>query len=330
MRRYCHRDAIFESPTLFDAIALAVALIVLAILAFVPGAEGTGRTHAPVTPSPARAHERAAVSRVLRYWTPARMRSARPLDLVLDGSGRASLRLGHPAAAAGASFLAVEEPEAPPNSVNGRIFVKQGTLRGYCSGTAIDSPTRQLVLTAGHCVNSGHLNGHTTWSQYLEFVPAYSGGGAPFGAFVSKRSAIFAPQQWTKGGNPDFDLGAFLTHPNKRGLNVADAVGGGATIALDRSRRQSFRTFGYPGNVQRMQGCSSPYAGDDSLTFPLAGPPTMGIRCHWAPGASGGGWLIDEGAEIDGLTSYLHLGNRSHTYGPYFSEETVGKLVRGL
>jgi hypothetical protein len=329
MRRYRNRDAIFESPTVFDAVALLIALIVLAILAHAPGAEGTRRSRAPAT-SPAPARESAAVSRVLRYWTPARMRSAQPLDLAVDGSGQANLRLGRPAAGAGASFLAVAEPEAPPNSVNGRIFVKQGALRGYCSGTAIDSPTRQLVLTAGHCVNNGRLNGHTIWSQYLEFVPAYSGGRGPFGAFVSKRGKIFAPRQWTKGGNPDFDLGAFLTHPNKRGLNVADAVGGGAAIALDRSRRQSFRTFGYPGNVQRMQGCSSPYAGDDGSTFPLAGPPTMGISCHWAPGASGGGWLINEGTEINGLTSYLHLGNRSHTYGPYFSQETVGKLVRGL
>lgn len=329
MRRYRNRDAIFEGPTLFDAIALGVAVIVLVVLALVPGAEGARDTHAPV-PSLAPATERAAVNRVLRYWTPARMRSARPLDLVLDGSGRASLHLGRPAAAARASFLAVEEPEAPPNSANGRIFVKQGALRGYCSGTAINSPTRQLVLTAGHCVNNGHLNGHTVWSQYLEFVPAYSGGRGPFGAFVSKRSAIFAPRQWTKGGNPDFDLGAFLTHPNKRGLNVADAVGGGATIALGLSRQQRFRTFGYPGNVQRMQGCSSAYAGDDSLTFPLAGPPTMGIRCHWAPGASGGGWLIEGGTRIDGLTSYGKRSDQVHTFGPYFSARNVGRLTAGL
>src|SRR6476469_6578300 len=102
MRRYRNRDAIFESPTLFDAIALGVALIVLAVLAFVPGAEGTGRTHPAATSSPAPAPERAAVSRVLHYWTPARMRSARPLDLSLDRSGQASLHLGRPAPAASA------------------------------------------------------------------------------------------------------------------------------------------------------------------------------------------------------------------------------------
>jgi len=308
----------------------AALLALLATLALAPAAGAAARTHAPLAPSPTLAAERAAAARVLHYWTPARMASARSLDLVLDDSGYASIRADRPSPAASASFLTVPTPEAPPYSVNGRIFVKQGALRGYCSGTAINTPTRQLVLTAGHCVNNGHASGHTVWSQYLEFVPAYTAGKAPFGKYVSKRSHIYALRQWSKGGNPDFDLGAFLTHPNRQGVNVADAVGGGATIALGLSRRQRFRSFGYPGNVKRMQGCTAPYIGDDRTSFPFAGPPTLGIGCHWAPGASGGGWLIGDGSQIDGLTSYLHLGNRSHTFGPYFAQETVGKLVRGL
>lgn len=79
-----------------------------------------------------------------------------------------------------------------------------------------------------------------------------------------------------------------------------------------------------------MQGCNSPHVGDDPLSFPFPGPPTMAIRCHWAPGASGGGWLLAGGTEINGLNSYLHLDNRSRTHGPYFTQETVGKLVAGL
>jgi hypothetical protein len=291
----------------------SLALLALAILACLAPATGAANE----------------VSSVLRYWTPARMQSARPLDLTLDAAGRTHRSLGRPAPLAAASFLAVEAPEEPPYSVNGRIFVKQGKLRGYCSGTAIDSPTRQLVLTAGHCVNDGYGHGRTTWSQYLLFVPAYDGTD-PFGAFVARRNRVRAPPQWTKGGNPDFDLGAFLTHPNNRGENVADAVGGGARIALGLSRDQRFQSFGYPGNAKRMQGCRSAYAGDDQLSFPFPGPPTLSIRCHWAPGASGGGWLIGNGSEIDGLTSYLHVDDRSHTFGPYFSEETVGRLVRGM
>ena len=56
----------------------------------------------------------------------------------------------------------------------------------------------------------------------------------------------------------------------------------------------------------------------------------MRIRCHWLPGASGGGWLIEDGTEIDGLTSYGRDRDIVHTFGPYFSAENVGALVAGL
>ncbi|MBA3867234.1 MAG: hypothetical protein H0X42_12975 [Solirubrobacterales bacterium] len=59
-------------------------------------------------------------------------------------------------------------------------------------------------------------------------------------------------------------------------------------------------------------------------------PADQAIHCRWAPAASGGGWLIGDGTEIDGITAYLHLHDSSRTYGPYFSQQTVGKLVNGL
>jgi hypothetical protein len=324
MRRRSYRS----HPRVAGPLATAVAL--LAALSACAGASAAARTQPPA--ATASASEAAAAARVDRYWTPRRMREARPLDLAVDAAGGTRLRVGPPGEpGAGASFLPISTPDVPPYSFNGRIFIRRGKLSGYCSGTAIDSPTRQLVLTAGHCINSGREEGRASvWSDYLQFVPAYRSGVAPFGAFVARRSRIFAPRQWTKQGNPDFDLGAFLTLPNAEGLNVADAVGGGATIVTDLTRRQTFRTFGYPGKATRMQGCTSPYIGDDLLSNPFPGPPTLGIRCHWAPGASGGGWLIGDGTQINGLNAYLHLDNKSHTYGPYFAAETVGNLVRGL
>jgi hypothetical protein len=293
-----------------------------------PGSAAAVTFARPAGASPSAAQARADAARVARYWTPARMRSARPLDLVVG----AGVRVGAPATIeAAASFLAVSTPDLAPYSFNGRIFIRRGSLAGYCSGTAINSPTRQLVLTAGHCVNSGREGGgKSVWSDYLQFVPAYDGGVAPFGAFIARRDTIRAPKQWTNHGNPDFDMGAFLTRPDSTGVNLADAVGGGATIVTDLSRHQTFQTFGYPGETRFMQHCISPYTGDDRLSNPFPGPPTLGIRCHWAPGASGGGWLIGDGTEINGVNTYLHLDNRSHTYSPYFSAETVGKLVRGL
>lgn len=259
------------------------------------------------------------LARVLDYWTPQQMRSARPLDEPLGGS------------LATMSYAPIAEPAVPPNVVNGRLFIRQKGQKGYCSATAINSPSRQLVLTAGHCVNSGPLGirGNSAWSRYVLFVPAYSNGVAPFGAFPARRNAVFALPDWVQFANPNFDVGAILVSPNRDGFNVADAVGGGVSIVLNQSRHQQFQTFGYPGKTRAMQGCESPYVGDDSLTYRIPGPPTMAIRCHWAPGASGGGWLIREGGAINGLTSYGKRRDKIHTFSPYFSRRNVGRLVAG-
>ena len=310
----------------------ALAALLVASLAATATASAAANPASPAASALSSRSEAAAIVRVERFWTPQRMAAARPLEYVSDRSGDRRLRLGPAEAAAGASasYAPVKTPHQPPFSVEGRIFVKQGGRPGYCSGTAINSPTRQLVLTAGHCITTGpREDGPRLDSEFLEFVPAYSANMAPFGAFVARRDTLRALPQWANHGNPDYDLGAFLTHRNSRGENLADAVGGGATIALDRTRHQTFSTFGYPGRKNRMEGCRSPYIGDDTTTNPFPGPPTMGVRCRWAPGASGGGWLIGDGSEINGITSYLLLHDKSRTYSPYFTQETVGKLARG-
>jgi hypothetical protein len=268
---------------------------------------------------------------VERFWTPRRKAAARPLQVTVGRDGRAEVHLGARPRVATASYSLVESPEDPPYAWNGRLYVRQAGKEGFCSATAIDSPTRRLVLTAGHCVNSGPKNGKPgVWSTYLEFVPGFNLGAAPYGTFVLSGRPRALPG-WTEDGNPDFDLGAFLAEPNAEGALPADAVGGGATVVTDRGRHQRFETFGYPGGTDRMRTCASGFAGEDPITASLPGPSTIGVRCNWAPGASGGGWLIDGGSEIDGLTSYIvDQGAKRRTFGPYFSASTVGRLVAGL
>jgi V8-like Glu-specific endopeptidase len=293
----------------------ALACLAVGAIAAPAGAPASMRLQ-PATPAAPGEAERVA-----RYWTPERMRTAQPLDQPRGADILARV-----------SFAPVETPTTVPFTVNGRLFVRQGRKRGFCSATAINSPTRRLVLTAGHCLNSGprSIRGNSVWSRYVEFVPAYTNGTAPFGAFVARRNMVYAPKRWVQTGNPNFDVGAILTQPNAEGVNVADAVGGGATILTDRGRRQEFQTFGYPGKSTAMQGCSSPYVGDDPLTYRIPGPPTIAIRCHWAPGASGGGWLVEGGTAINGVTSYGKRRDRVHTFGPYFSGSNVGRLVAGM
>jgi V8-like Glu-specific endopeptidase len=310
-----------RSQTAGSRVALALAALLVLGLSLAGDAPGaalaatSGRLH-PTAPPQSAAGEAA---RVAAHWTPARMRAAAPLDGAAQAGPLATT-----------SFLPVEDATLPPYAVEGRIFLRQGRNEGYCSGTAIDTPSRRLVLTAGHCVRSGPgEEGGAVWSRYLEFVPAYTDGATPFGTFVARRNAVFAPRQWVRHGNPNYDVGAILFGPNEDGLLLDEAVGGVA-IALDRSRHTHFRTFGYPGRFSRLQTCSSPAVGEDRETRRVPGPPTVEIHCRWVPGASGGGWLTEDGTEINGLTSYGRLQDSVHTFGPYFSKRNVGALVRGL
>jgi V8-like Glu-specific endopeptidase len=297
-------------------IAVAALLGLIAVALLPPaGRAAARRLHPQVGASASAAVEEAQIA---AYWTPRRRRRAKPLD-------------GEGDPLASASFLPVDNATEPPFAANGRIFLRQGREEGYCSGTVIDTPSRRLVLTAGHCVNSGPIGrrGRSAWSRYIEFVPAYTDGATPFGIFVARRGSVFALDPWVKHENSNFDVGAIVTGPNQEGTFPADAVGGVA-LALDRSRHVRFQTFGYPGASRRLQECDSPALGEDALTRLWAGPPTVRIGCRWLPGASGGGWLIEGGTAIDGLTSYGHTRGSRYTFGPYFSHRNVGALVKGL
>jgi V8-like Glu-specific endopeptidase len=279
----------------------------------------------PAATAGASASEAAAVA---RYWTPARMRSARPLDQILNPSATGPASGGGELASA--SFASVPDTNLPPFTAVGRIFLKVGNFAGFCSGTAINSASRRLVLTAGHCLYS-FLPGHRTptSARYFDFVPNYADGQAPFGEFIGRKA--FLPRPWLRSINENYDMAAVLTDPNASGVNVADATGGGLPIATDRARDQAYQVLGYPGaNRKRMQECDARFTGDDPLTYPLGGPPSLGVGCYMGEGASGGPWLINEGTEVGGITTYGHIKNFTHTFGPYFSSRNVGALVKGL
>jgi V8-like Glu-specific endopeptidase len=248
------------------------------------------------------------------------MRKAKPLGNPFIGGD----------AGASASLTGVLDPTQPPYRAAGRIYFLRGRYEGYCSGTAINSASRQLVLTAAHCIYDllPHHRAPTV-SRYLEFEPAFSNGGAPFGRFVAR--AVYLPSPWRRALNLNFDVAAVLTHPNAIGLKVADAVGGGEAIAINEGRRQLYQVLGYPGfNQQQMEQCTVPLAGTDRRTFRLPGPPTMSVRCATGRGASGGPWLVSNGTAVAGLTSYGLPRHPGYTFSPYFGSQNVGSLVAGL
>lgn len=300
---------------------LALSLLLLALAAAAgPLSQAGAAARAGLALAPGQ--EAGAQGATARYWTAARMEAAVPLDAIGSGAG------GNPFASA--SFASVPDTTVPPFSMAGRVFVKIGKFDGFCSGAAVASESGRLVLTAGHCLYN-LLPGHRfpTLARRFVFVPGYEDGQAPFGVFAGRKA--FMPLPWLRRGNENFDIGAVLTEPNEAGQTLAEAVGGGLPILLDKARDREYQVLGYPGHLQqRMQECDARFSGNDRSTYSLAGPPSLGVGCFMGEGASGGPWLVEGGTAIGGMTTYGYRRDFSHTFGPYFSRRNVGALIAGL
>jgi V8-like Glu-specific endopeptidase len=224
---------------------------------------------------------------------------------------------------AGASSIRVADATRPGARTNGKILGLDPREGPYsCSGTAIETPSRSIVLTAGHCVLEAGSEGRD-----LVFVPAYDHGSRPFGTYPVE--AVYVMSQWRHGENPDFDVAALRVGPGPFGPLV-DVVGARGYVT-GRSRLSAFQIFGYPAahaGGEELRSCRAHGLGLDPLTNVFAGPPTMLASCDMAAGSSGGAWLFD-GEYVSGVTSYGYRGRPTQLFSPYFGPE-IGAFLQRL
>lgn len=237
--------------------------------------------------------------------------------------GRAPLPRFRHAPLASASSLRVADASEVGTRTNGKVIGVDPREGPYtCSGTAIDTPSRSIVLTAGHCVvEEGRVGRH------LVFVPAYDYGERPFGTFRVR--ARYVMPQWRHGQDPDYDVAALRVRPDRLGL-LTDVVGARG-YATGKSRLAAFQIFGYPAahaGGEELRSCRAHGLGVDSLTDGFPGPPTMLASCDMAAGSSGGGWLFG-GQYVSGVTSYGYAGRPTQLFSPYFGSQ-VGAFLRSL
>jgi hypothetical protein len=268
------------------------------------------------------------------FWTAARMRAAEPLEtraphsrtprVVRGQRGRAETVRLPGGAEFGADFEEVVDPTTPEFRIHGGIFVSFGIFGyGRCSGTAVHSPNKSVVVTAAHCVNSGGRGGEW-YDERSVFVPAYRYGQRPFGVFPVRW--IDATRQWRSGFTINTDVGAMVVGRNEAGELLEDAVGG-AEIAWNLKPNQTFDVHGYPaeapfdGETQRI--ChQTPFLGHDAGSFLFSGPLNLAVACGLTGGASGGGWTI-RGDTLNGVTNYGYFDEGSPVYGSYFGKEVA-------
>jgi V8-like Glu-specific endopeptidase len=279
---------------------------------------------APVVTSAGSAVHTAAVTaadqqRVARFWTPDRMRSAVPMDVITLNPGA---RLGQ-----AARGLPEAVPASLPNSGGawtgagavthtvGRVFFTFQGRTASCSGDAVTSANKSVVITAGHCVK---LQGawHTNWT----FAPGYTNGNAPFGTWTAKQT--MATPQWAASENITYDVGAAVVNL-LNGQSLTDVVGGQG-IAFNQARGQNMYAFGYP--------AASPYDGSKLIYCSgkvfneFLGTGDIGMTCNMTGGASGGPWFL-QFAESSGtgmqssVNSFKYNFTQAWMFGPYFGAD---------
>jgi hypothetical protein len=276
------------------------------------------------------------------FWTPTRMRRAKPLDVLFPRRPQAASRGVsvspvrrqplHPSATVSAvappdasGFEVVADPTAPGYRQNGAIFIVTPFGLGRCSGTAVNSPNYSVVFTAAHCVREAGRHGG--WLDFgWVFVPGYRYGQRPFGVFPAKW--IDTTKRWRTIGGENNDVGAAVVRRNARGQLLTKAVGG-AGIAWGLPPQQVFDIHGYPaarpfdGETQRV--CrQTPFLGHDTFSFLAPGPLNLAADCFVTGGASGGGWTIGENV-LNSVTDYGYEDDKATDFGAYFGKE-VGRL----
>ncbi|MDF5753945.1 peptidase [Spongiactinospora sp. TRM90649] len=286
---------------------------------------------------------------VTKFWTPAKMEAAQPLDLPARkssdmrlSSSRATEPTGRPVTIAptGRSVQADTDTDAGTDTdgparpaaarassgspwtrggavakTAGRVFFTYQGRNASCSGSAVTSANKSVVITAGHCVKMGG-EFHTNWV----FVPGYDKGERPLGTWVA--TTLLTTPRWNSGEDMNHDVAAAVVAPLD-GKALTDVVGGQG-IAFNQARRQQMHSFGYP--------AAAPY--DGSRLFYCSGrtfddylmSEDHGLTCDMTGGSSGGPWFTRFNettglGTLNSVNSFKYNFAPNWMFGPYFGSE---------
>jgi V8-like Glu-specific endopeptidase len=210
----------------------------------------------------------------------------------VTGCGTGALRSPHPAPT-------VTAVAAGATGTNARIGVLQLAGQGNarsCTASVVDSPSRNLLITAAHCVYSaddGPVSG-------LAFLPGYRNGAGPLGSWsVSK---VIVDPHWQNNEDPEYDVAFLTVAPNGNGQQIEDAVGGGTPLGLNRGFGLPVTVTGYPLDHEEPITCEATTTAQSNTQeeFDCAG---------FSDGTSGSPWLTGDGQLVGVIGGYQQGGD---------------------
>src|SRR3569833_1193236 len=217
-------------------------------------------------------------------------------------------------------------PTAEPASFGkrvGALFSHDTQGDHFCTASAVDSPQRNLIVTAAHCVHSGKGGGYV---GDLVFVPGYRRGNAQYG--VRKVKAQFVDKRWAEDSDPDLDVGFAVLEP-LNGKNFGDVLGSNL-LGIDQGFTNLVRVTGYPTSSDEPGTCINRTTRE--LKYQLR------FACNgYAPGTSGSPWLTHydpktKRGEVVGVIGGYQLGGDEDavSYSAYFDDDVRRLYERAI
>ena len=259
------------------------------------------------------------------YWTPERMAHAVPADrLTRDAITHASpgdrmpaTTAARPAAPAPAGGAAKTHKSQTIGKV---FFTTEGGVDMVCSGSAVNSKAKNMVMTAGHCVNGGKGK---SWYHRWIFVPGYGPGNrTPNGLYRAKRLISLAG--WVKHSNLNDDVGIALVKPVRGTKKKLVKNVGGYGVQFGRSGHRKLAAIGYSQvnyKGDKQKNCRKWTHRRKHDKFQLV------MRCHvLTGGASGGPWVKGKAIKGQGLVNGVNSTNNDLHHPtkirtPYFGRD---------
>jgi hypothetical protein len=298
--------------------------------------------------------------RIVAYWTPERMKAAKPRDFVRQKDGSFTLAPTPKAKPGGSGSTTSSVTGASwPNGrgdvpvLTGRIYFTFGSSAYVCSGSVADdgdlTKAQSIILTAGHCV---YDQAKAAFADNLIFIPnfdaapTYTCENTAYGCWTA--TTLVAHQGFTRersfsAAGAVYDFAFAIVGPGGKSDTALDLVLNNVTkrpsyglIYSGVATGQVLSAFGYPA-AGKYRGNDLTYCSGAIREDSANQGRTWGMACNMTGGSSGGPWLTTQsgtdadtkkldlltgvGGELASLNSYGYSGT-SVMYGPKFTEET--------
>jgi V8-like Glu-specific endopeptidase len=159
----------------------------------------------------------------------------------------------------------------------GALFFTTGSQVHFCTASVVHSSTRNLVLTAAHCVYG------SAYATNIAFVPRYHKGIRPYGTWPVQE--IFVTGSWQKSNDPNQDFAFLAVVPPAGTHKQIQQVTGALWLRTSLGYNHNIEAVGYNNTDDRPIRCAT-----HSFRFQ---PDQMKFFCHnFQDGTSGGPWIV--------------------------------------